>query len=109
MPIARIFIFIFILLITNISIVKGEIRVPILVNANENMENLLESEDTDNDNKITVDDKGDKIFYIESITGRTYKVEGAYYLSNVLMQLSLDKEENKQIMLLRPYYIYENP
>ena len=45
------------------------------------LHNLLEQEDTDDDKKITIEDKGPKAFKIQSITGEYYTVKGTYHLS----------------------------
>jgi len=38
---------------------------PVLIDVEYNFKNLLVDEDTDGDNKITIDDQGDKIFEIK--------------------------------------------
>lgn len=109
MALLRIAIVLIIVTFYNLSGMAQEIKRPILVDVEYNLKNLLIDEDTDGDNKITVEDKGDKYFQIETVSGKTFKVEGTYYLSNVLMQLALAKNSGASRILLKPKFIYENP
>ena len=61
------------------------------------LEKLLLQEDTDGDKKITVEDKGPKAFKIVSINDEFYTAKGTYYLSNLLQELVIAKNEGKQI------------
>jgi alpha,alpha-trehalase len=105
----RIAIVLTIIIFYNFSIMGKEIRRPVLIDVEYNFKNLLVDEDTDGDNKITIDDQGDKIFEVETISGKTYKIEGTYYLSNLLMQLALARNNSQKRILLRPQLLYENP
>ncbi|KAJ5116791.1 glycoside hydrolase family 37 protein [Penicillium angulare] len=63
-----------------------------LVPVQETLQRLLSQEDTDNDFKITVDDKGPKNLAIGSVGSnghRRYEVRGTYPLSILLQELSL--------------------
>jgi alpha,alpha-trehalase len=82
---------------------------PIFIGVDSNFQKLLSEQDTDHDNKITIEDIGSKVFYIKSILGQNYELNGTYYLSNFLMQLAIAKDDGKKILLLRPEYLYENP
>lgn len=55
---------------------------------------LLKQEDTDNDKRITVEDKGPQKFILESEAGPVV-VEGTYFLSNLLQEIILAGEANK--------------
>jgi len=60
------------------------------VNLNETLKKLLSQEDTDNDLKITIEDKGPKKFTLSDIdTLKEFKVTGTYQLSNLLQELIL--------------------
>ncbi len=62
----------------------------------ETLEKLLAQEDTDGDKKITKEDIGPKSFSINSDKNISYKVKGTYYLSNLLQELAIAKNEGKQ-------------
>ena len=55
---------------------------------------LLKQEDTDNDKRITVEDKGPKRIVLESEAGPVI-IEGTYFLSNLLQEIILAGEANK--------------
>ena len=55
---------------------------------------LLKQEDTDNDKRITVEDKGPKRIVLESEAGPVV-IEGTYFLSNLLQEIILAGEANK--------------
>lgn len=58
---------------------------------------LLQQEDTDGDKKITIDDKGPKLFKIISKDNNPYSVAETYHLSNLLQELIIAKYEGKTI------------
>ena len=64
-------------------------RIPV----EESFRRLLDQEDTDGDNQITVKDEGPKRFVVTSEDGATYAVEGTYPLSNLLQELALARGE----------------
>ncbi len=109
MIVFRITIVLLIIMIYNFPLMGRDIKRPILIDVEYNFKNLLMDEDTDGDNKITIDDQGDKLFKIEAISGKTYNIEGTYYLSNILMQLAMAKNAGQKRMLLSPRYVYEDP
>src|SRR5437870_3840713 len=66
------------------------------------LDSLIVDEDTDNDRRITIDDphipgtqRGDKRFWMTTLSGRMYEVSGTYYLSNLLQELKLAEEAGK--------------
>lgn len=89
---------------------------PILVNVQENLERLIEEEDTDGDKKITVEDapilkkgRGDKRFWLISCDGKRYEVAGTFCLANLLQELKLSQDagfEDTEVDLKR---IFESP
>lgn len=58
---------------------------------------LLQQEDTDGDNKITIEDTGPKLYKITAISGEEYPLKGTYHLSNLLQELVLAKNEGKTV------------
>ena len=77
---------------------------------------LLQEEDTDHDNKITIDDfpikqsqKGDKEFIVIDIHNQQYEINGTYYLSNLLQELSLHKNMGQKIATISTDRIFEKP
>ena len=64
------------------------------LNIQETITKLLLQEDTDNDKRITIEDKGLKRFVLQ-FNNEEIVVEGTYFLSNLLQELIL-AQENKQ-------------
>ncbi len=64
------------------------------LNIQDTIDKLLLQEDTDGDKKITTEDKGPKLFSIKSTDGDEYVIKGTYYLSNLLQELVISKNEN---------------
>ena len=81
----------------------------LVLNIEENLQNLLKQEDTDNDNKITVEDKGPKKFAVVTLEGSTIEIKGTYYLSNLLQELVLAKENGSEITEIDIEKIFEEP
>lgn len=80
-----------------------------LCNIEENLDKLLQQEDTDNDKKITIEDKGPKKFTVKSVNGNPIEVKGTYYLSNLLQELVLAKESGNEIAEIDEDKIFEKP
>ena len=77
---------------------------------------LLHEEDTDSDKKITIDDphirgtdRGDKQFWLRSTGGKLYEVAGAYYLSNLLQELTVHNQPDNYSAALDVGHIFEPP
>ncbi len=70
---------------------------------------LLAQEDTDQDKKITIEDKGPKAFNLISILGESYIVEGTYHLSNLLQELVIAKNSGLEVASLNTEVIEEKP
>lgn len=84
------------------------------VSVKENLERLIQEEDTDNDKKITIDDfripgsyRGDKRFWLKAIDGGNYEISGTYYLSNLLQELKLAEELGVDTLDLKFNKIFE--
>jgi alpha,alpha-trehalase len=80
-------------------------RIPV----EETFHRLLDQEDTDADNQITVKDDGPKRFVVTDEEGDTYTVEGTYPLSNLLQELALARGEGAETLHLDPELIHANP
>ena len=80
-------------------------RVPV----EETFRRLLDQEDTDGDNQITVKDDGPKQFVVTGRDDDTYTVEGTYPLANLLQELALAREERADLLDLAPEKLHENP
>ena len=63
------------------------------LNISQTISQLLLQEDTDNDKRITIEDKGLKRFVLQ-FTSDEIVVEGTYFLSNLLQELILAQEKN---------------
>ena len=85
------------------------------VRVQDNIQRLIQDEDTDGDKKITVDDhfaagnRGDKKFKLIDEGNRQYEVIGTYYLSNLLQELKLSEQKGKVVAQLSQERIFENP
>ncbi len=90
--------------------------ISVKVDVRENIENLLREEDTDGDDKITVNDlcektkpNGDGRFFLESIDHKRFEIVGTYFLSNLLQELWLDKQIGSDTAKIQSDKIFENP
>ena len=79
------------------------------LNIEATLKELLLQEDTDGDKKITIEDKGPKTFSLVSSEGKSYIIKGTYYLSNLLQELVIAKNEGKQIAKIPLSKIEELP
>ena len=80
-------------------------RIPV----GETFRRLLDQEDTDGDNQITVKDEGPKRFVLTGEDGATDTVEGTYSLSNLLQELALARGEGEETIDLDPKLLREDP
>jgi len=118
-PVAVIFLLLAVLIAATSSICctqrAASVRRKIRVDIKQNIQRLIEEEDTDDDEKITIDDyfiegpRGDKKFHLIDQKGKKYEIEGAYYLSNLLQELTLSRPGQGRTALLDTQKIFENP
>ncbi|CCU98982.1 unnamed protein product [Malassezia sympodialis ATCC 42132] len=82
-----------------------------LVEVDAVMKKLLEQEDTDNDNQISITDHGPKSIQLELLNGhgKTGEVRGTYMLSNLLQELALAQEQGLQHIVISEARLAENP
>ena len=80
------------------------------------LDSLVSQEDTDGDDKITIEDRhiprtdrGDKKFRLTTRDGRHIEVVGTYYLSNLLQDLSLARNAGHDTVALRADRVFEQP
>jgi len=78
-------------------------------NIDYNLKGLLAQEDTDNDKRITIEDKGPKLFNALTIDRRIIEIKGTYFLSNFLQELILEKEKNNDTAVIESNNIFMNP
>ncbi|MEW6702850.1 MAG: trehalase family glycosidase, partial [Bacteroidota bacterium] len=100
--------FVFAILLNTLGITIAQVRKD-YYNVEENIKNLLLQEDTDKDNKITVEDEGPKKFNAVTTDGDTIEITGTYYLSNLLQELVLAKESGNAIAEIAKSKIFEKP
>jgi alpha,alpha-trehalase len=88
----------------------------LFVNIKNTLSELERDEDTDNDQRITIDDphingseRGNKKFWVQGIDNQSYEVSGTYFLSNLLQELKLAEEGGKDTAVLDPAKIFEPP
>lgn len=73
------------------------------------LQSLLDQEDTDGDKKITIEDKGPKMFVITAVSGEHYEVKGTYFLSNLLQELVIAKNNGNEFAQIPLAHIEEKP
>ncbi|RPH38206.1 trehalase, partial [bacterium] len=80
------------------------------------LDSLLYQEDTDGDDKITIEDRhiprtnrGDKQFWFSTRDNRRIEIVGTYYLSNLLQELSLARNARRDTVALNSSRIFEQP
>ncbi len=82
----------------------------LLINPTITLKSLLLQEDINGDNRITIEDKGPREFDVIEINGTKHKIEGTYFLSNLLQELALAiKQGNTELATISLNYIYEKP
>ncbi len=89
---------------------------PVLVDVRENLDQLIEEEDTDGDKKITVEDtrvqeqgRGDERFWLIATDEKRYEVVGTYYLSNLLQELKLAQDAGDSVARVNFNRVFESP
>ncbi len=81
-----------------------------LLNIESVFKALLLQEDTDNDKKITKDDKGPKKFSLVDETSKENQtIEGTYHLSNLLQELAILRERGIQLGEIDLENVQEDP
>ncbi len=73
---------------------------------------LLESEDTDHNCQITIEDTGPKVMKLGTANSNGYKqydIRGTYMLSNLLQELTIAKRLGRKQMILDEARLNENP
>ncbi|NNJ81648.1 MAG: trehalase [Flavobacteriaceae bacterium] len=73
------------------------------------LEQLLSQEDTDNDKKITIEDRGPGAFTLKAEDGSSHSLKGTYHLSNLLQELVIAMDEGKNIATIPIAHLEEPP
>lgn len=76
------------------------------------LEELLQSEDTDSNFQITIEDTGPKVLKVGTANSNGYKyvnIRGTYMLSNLLQELTIAKSFGRHQIILDEARINENP
>ncbi len=79
------------------------------VHIDSTLEKLLAQEDTDGDKRITVEDRGPREFSVTDINGDSISIKGTYFLSNLLQELVLAKEQGLEVATIPLSKIEEPP
>jgi alpha,alpha-trehalase len=79
------------------------------LNIETTLQTLLLQEDTDGDKRITIEDEGLKAFKITANNGQDYSVKGTYYLSNLLQELVIARNQGKTTAQIKLKNIEEPP
>ncbi|KAK9330072.1 trehalase-domain-containing protein [Lipomyces starkeyi] len=83
-----------------------------LVDVNLTLQALLESEDTDGNMQITIEDLGPKVLQLGTANSNGFNkfdIRGTYMLSNLLQELTLAKEYGRKSIILDEQRLNENP
>lgn len=78
----------------------------IKIDISQTIQQLLAQEDTDGDKRITIDDKGPKVYTLRNSSVEIL-VEGTYFISNLLQELVLAKENNQEF--IETDFVFELP
>lgn len=83
-----------------------------LIDVDSTLKSLLESEDTDGNMQITIEDLGPKVLQLGTANSNgfhKYDVRGTYMLSNLLQELTVAKEYGRKSIILDEQRLNENP
>lgn len=83
-----------------------------LVPVDSTLERLLNSEDTDRNFQITVEDEGPKVLELGTANSNGYnkiEIRGTYMLSNLLQELTLAQKYGRKTIVLDEQRLNENP
>ncbi|KAK7204255.1 neutral trehalase [Myxozyma melibiosi] len=83
-----------------------------LVDIDSTLKALLDSEDTDGNMQITIEDMGPKVLQLGTANSNgfnKYDIRGTYMLSNLLQELTIAKEYGRKHIILDEQRLNENP
>ncbi|RMZ84356.1 hypothetical protein DV738_g743, partial [Chaetothyriales sp. CBS 135597] len=84
----------------------------LLIDVERTLKDLIEQEDVDGDQQITVDDHGPKHISLGTFASAGYRstdVRGNYMISNLLQELTLASDLGKRVVKLHRSRLNENP
>lgn len=97
-----------IFLLSLLSLSANALDVPTrVVDAKQELDRLIKSQDLDQDKKITVLDKGSKVFYLKLDNEPPFEIKGTFYLSNLLQELKFMQDQKNDF--LEFHSIFLNP
>jgi alpha,alpha-trehalase len=79
------------------------------IHVEQTHERILKQEDTDGDFQITISDKGPKLIPLGTLGLNSHEIRGTYPISNLLQELTLASDYNRQKIVLKESRIFENP
>ncbi|KAK9463704.1 trehalase-domain-containing protein [Lipomyces oligophaga] len=83
-----------------------------LLDVESTLQTLLESEDTDKNMQITIEDLGPKVLQVGTANSNGFNkfdIRGTYMLSNLLQELTIAKEYGRKAIILDEQRLSENP
>src|SRR4051794_27120263 len=83
-----------------------------LIDVEETKRLVLEQEDTNGDNQVTIHDMGPKTLTVgtaDSGGHRTFEIRGTYMISNLLQELAMAHEYGRNYVVLDEARLNENP
>src|SRR5436190_7822428 len=83
-----------------------------LIDVEETKRLILDQEDTNNDNQITIHDVGPKSLSVgtaDSGGHRKFEIRGTYMISNLLQELALAHEHGRNYIVVDEARLNENP
>ncbi|RMZ87966.1 hypothetical protein DV736_g4819, partial [Chaetothyriales sp. CBS 134916] len=84
----------------------------LLIDVQRTLKDLIEQEDVDGDQQITIDDHGPKHIALGTFASAGYRsteVRGNYMISNLLQELTLAQDLGKKVVKLHRSRLNENP
>ncbi|OAP58629.1 hypothetical protein AYL99_07719 [Fonsecaea erecta] len=84
----------------------------LLVDVDRTLQDLLEREDVDKNQQITIEDNGPKHINLGTLASAGYRsaeVRGNYMISNLLQELTLAKDLGKKVVKIHRSRLSENP
>lgn len=91
---------------------SGDDQKILITNVDETLKNILESEDTDSNNQITIEDTGPKSIRLGTLKSNGFKrieIRGNYMISNLLQELTIAKSFGRHQIILDEARLNENP
>ncbi|RRO24315.1 trehalase family glycosidase [Flavobacteriaceae bacterium 14752] len=98
-----------ILILISISCQNKETPSVLKVDVEQTLSALEQDEDSDKDKKITKEDTADKSFVVKTTDDHEVLIESTYYLSNLLQELAMAKNDRLEVVEIPMSRIKEKP